>query len=950
MAHLRMHWLLLLPLSACAFISDDHEAWRLDPDDDGIDISVDCDSTDATIGAPLMWHMDLDGDGFGDPSNTVEACTRPDSAVSNSDDCWDDADNIPDDFVALNGISQPEPASVYPGAENALYDGINQSCTEDPAAADEFDGDGDGFLSAHHADRAGQYGTDCVDGSDQDDPNLAGLRPEDVNTDATEVWYDGTDADCDGNDCDQDGDGYDGGVGSPACTPADCDDEDANISPDSSIAEVYYNGVDDNCDISVGDQDGDRDGDGYWAEDYAERVLANSATPMEIPDGAAGDCWDDEASTPSDFVAINGFKQPVAAAVSPAAAETWWDAVDQDCAGDSDFDADRDGYGYDGLPDRSGGYGDDCYDAADQPTAFENLAGLEPALVNVAAVENFYDGTDADCDGNDDDQDGDGFAATVAGGSDCDDAESSIYPGAPEIVGDGVDGDCDGSEECYVDDDGDGYRLSDTVTSTDADCDDTGEAPASAGEDCDDDEDQAYPGAAATCEDLILDNDCDGIPDDCLLEEELTETAILYGDSSAGGAIGSVLELAPGGDLLIGAPNSDMVYIASGTLKEDDDLSSPSVITVVALSGASKDQVGSAISGMGDVNGDGTPDILLGASALTGSEEASGGAWLLYGPVTADLSLSSRDAVLFSGTVNQGQAGAAVSGAGDMDGDGYDDVLIGAPSEYDKRSSLSGAAYLFYGGSALSSDSLSNADAVLYGSDGSDSSGAGSAVTAGIDMDGDGYSDLAISAQGSSATGGGVYLLYGYSSRLSGNIDVEDASAHFSGSDGDTVGDVLTGGDLDGDGYDELLISGPDAGGAGMVYAISGQLSEHSGSQEAADVALVSFAGVSAGEQLGSSVALAADISGDGHDDLWLGAAGYDSDTGAAYLFYGPFSGKLDTSDAGSSLLGSSDQRMGHSVAGAADVTGDSWPDLLVGAPQADGTDGLVYIIEGTGY
>ena len=499
-----LRWTLLLPISACAFISDDVEQWRLDPDGDGISLEDDCDNDDASIGAPALWYMDRDGDGYGDPGNIVEACSQPESTSLLNTDCWDNEDNIPADFVALNDLAQPDASAVYPGAENAPYDGVDQGCQED---INDFDVDGDGYNSAWYADRAGAYGDDCVDGSELDSDNFAGLDPDEINPAAVEVWYDGTDADCDSNDCDADGDGYDGGVSSAYCDEIDCDDADSEVRPDKTVAEIPYNGIDDNCDVSAGDGDGDADGDGYWASNYADIV----AEPLEVPKAYAGDCWDDASSKSADVVPINGGTQLAAAEVYPGAADVAYDGVDADCAEDSDFDADGDGYDYDGLPDRDGSTGDDCFDATDQPTGFDNDASLQPGEVNPAAVENYYDGTDANCDGNDDDQDEDGYSHLT----DCDDYEPTTNPGASEITGDEVDSDCDGTEQCYVDADDDGYRPSTslTVSSSDADCSDAGEATASDPTgDCDDDVATAYPGAPEICDGA--DSDCNGTVDD----------------------------------------------------------------------------------------------------------------------------------------------------------------------------------------------------------------------------------------------------------------------------------------------------------------------------------------------------------------------------------------------------------------------------------------------------
>jgi|GEM_PF-3075727 len=156
------------------------------------------------------------------------------------------------------------------------------------------------------------------------------------------------------------------------------------------------------------------------------------------------------------------------------APETWYDGIDQDCAGDDDYDADADGH------DSSAYHGDDCNDA--------------DATVYPGATDTWYDGIDSDCAGNNDyDADGDGVNSSDYDGADCNDADPTIRPGAPDTWYDGVDSDCAGNSD--YDADGDG---SDSV--------DYG------GDDCNDADATIHPGAADTWYDGI-DSDCAGNSD-----------------------------------------------------------------------------------------------------------------------------------------------------------------------------------------------------------------------------------------------------------------------------------------------------------------------------------------------------------------------------------------------------------------------------------------------------
>ncbi len=288
---------------------------------------------------------------------------------------------------------------------------------QDCDGASDYDADGDGHEST----------IDC----DDSDP--------DVHPDAEETYYDGVDQDCDGwSDYDADMDGHD--------LDRDCDDEDASINPDAE--EIHYDGIDSNC---VESDEYDADGDGYSVTGGG---LSGSV--------GTGDCDDEDAS------------------VSPGAAETWYDGVDQDCDEESDYDADLDGH------DSHLYGGDDCDDTDDS---------VNPGVESDAC----YDGLDADCNGQSDyDCDGDGWdhEAWATGTGDCDDLDPSIHPGASEILGDGIDQDCDGGND--YDGDGDGF-----------------EGSAWGGSDCDDADPTVSPDGEEACGDGV-DQDCDGYDDhDC---------------------------------------------------------------------------------------------------------------------------------------------------------------------------------------------------------------------------------------------------------------------------------------------------------------------------------------------------------------------------------------------------------------------------------------------------
>ncbi len=1030
-----------------------------DQDGDGYDWDVECDDTDA-LAYPNddeeVWYNgvdencdgndgDQDGDGYVTEEYAAEHDWQEHGAHLGAGDCWDDdpdTTDIPEGYDAINGFPALGPADVGPASEETWYDGVNQDCGDEG----DFDQDGDGYDTEFYPDRDGSVGGDCIDGSDLDAENPGALEPRDVNPGATEAWYDGTDQDCAGDDdYDQDTDGYQiagYGVG----TNNDCDDAQPSINPGAE--EDCSTSADENCNGETNDEDAlgctdwymDGDGDGDGSETEGACICEATAT-YEVEDST--DCDDTDATIylgaeeevgdevdqdcdgteicnidyDNDGYSADGDTKASAdldcddsreataaepggdcddedATINPGEDEEVGDEVDQDC--DTDelcyVDADNDDYRTTSTVTSSD---EDCDDSG-EALASESSGDCDDTSSGVSPgdTEITGDEIDQDCDGDEvcyQDNDNDGYRTTSTRNSsdedcdddkeasssetsgDCDDSKSTVYPGATETTGDEVDQNCDGDEVCYQDNDNDGYRTTSTVTSSDEDCDDSGEASSSdTSGDCDDAESAVYPGATETCEDDLV-NDCES--DELTALEECgwdasvtlsTSTAVTRTGAAKDDAVGTTVAF--GGDvdgdgddeLLIAATGAGSkagrVYVVAGAPTSDLSFSSSSAYSRYYTGVAANDDLGTGLAGGVDLDGDGYDDLIFGAPGTT-----QGTAYVLSGPslpASATLSSSVYDAAV-TGGVNGYEAGEALAGVSDLTGDGYDDLLIGVThaKNSDATPLESGCAHLLYGPISTMGLGDSGVDYSWCGAYAGER--IGSAVGSG-DLDDDGTADVVIGAydgRGSAAGKyGAVWVLVGdslSSGTLSSVRDVELQGVSTS----DNLGESLAVGDLDGDGADDLLAGAPGvSSGAGAAYLVLGGTDLPSGALTSAS-ADATLSGAASGDAVGSSLAVA-DLTGDGFEDVLLGAPGADgggTDMGRVYVFFGPVSGSLSASSADVIYTGNaSSDAAGTSVAAGGDADEDGYLDLLIGAPAYDPSGasdgGMIYFISGTGY
>ncbi len=270
--------------------------------------------------------------------------------------------------------------------------------------------------------------------------------------------------------------------------------------------------------------------------------------------------------------------------------------------------------------------------------------------------------------------------------------------------------------------------------------------------------------------------------------------------------------------------------------------------------------------------------------------------------------------------------GFSISTAGDVNGDGYSDVIIGAPL-YDNGQTGEGRAFVYHG-------SASGLSASANWTTESDQAGAcfGYSVSTAGDVNGDGYSDVIVGApqyDNGQTNEGRTYVYYGSSSGLSTSANWTAESNQVSAYFGNCVS---TAGDVNGDGYSDVIVGAPqydngqtNEGRAYVYYGSSSGLSSSANWTAESDLADALF---------GNSVSTAGDVNGDGYSDVIVGAYAYTNDQvgeGRAYVYHGSSSG-LSASANWTAESDLADALFGNSVSSAGDVNGDGYSDVIVGA------------------
>jgi hypothetical protein len=407
----------------------------------------------------------------------------------------------------------------------------------------------------------------------------------------------------------------------------------------------------------------------------------------------------------------------------------------------------------------------------------------------------------------------------------------------------------------------------------------------------------------------------------------LTTEAILISDGEAGNRLG--FSVASIGDMngdgyadfisgAIGADGGDggaNIYFGGPALDAEPDLQ---------LFGSLLEQLGTSVDGAGDVNGDGYDDVIIG-----GPKNPTGGAdtgrALIYfgGPVPDNIS-----DVTLTGSIAGDNFGYSVAGAGDMNGDGFDDVIIGVPLGDILAGVDGGRAQIFLGGAPMNNVSDLTLSAGVSGERFGDSvAGAG-------DVNGDGFADVIAGASTNDVgfTDAGAAYLYLGGPSLNNTVDLT-----FNGTAANEgLGESVAGGfDMNHDGFSDVAIGADEADGTATN---AGRVTVYFGGISLNNVADFTVNGTIAGEYMGEEVS-AADLNGDGFDDLIAAAKEHDGfvgDGGRIYVFFGAASPNttVDITLGGSYTS----ERFGEGLAGVGDLDGDGRDEFVVGA---DGNDAV---------
>ncbi|MBN2798163.1 MAG: FG-GAP repeat protein [Deltaproteobacteria bacterium] len=580
--------------------------------------------------------------------------------------------------------------------------------------------------------------------------------------------------------------------------------------------------------------------------------------------------------------------------VYPGAEEVWYDDIDQNCDGLSDWDQDRDGY-------------DSVVHQASVSLGGGDCQDVDPTI-HPGAVDTWYDGVDSNCDGmHDFDQDGDTWLAAAFGGKDCDDLDPGTNPEALELLN-GQDDNCDGAVDLGATADSAPVMMTGSTASNGAagfalavgDFDGNGLADLVVGSP----EESNKTGRVYLLDNRSwVDNDrVDRVASHAVAGDD-TGDEFGHALSNLGDFDGDGLD-----DLAVAAWQADTdrgtIYVFSGPTLGTATYDS----AILTLRGQEDFQLGASLGAALDLDGDGLGDLL---SWGYHQDDPYNFLALQYGGGSGELEWEDADATWmfacggptarYCGQTSLGETGGSESlstlgaAGADLDGDGLDDVLVGDP--YADTDTLDvGSAWILWGSATRYSqrEASMNGSGTLIAQGTQREENVGMRVAALPDWTGDGIPELLVGRSSDDT----LFYLHGGHYLRDGRLDLErDAAAVISGVKVEAITAILPIGDWSGDGVPELLLAVGEDGGrtSGLAVVLLG--GDLSGAVTVDDLALLSVVG--AGDQNGDGVRdgrvlgrgtplVARDLDEDGDLDLVLGDAGFAEDQGALFVVENP--------------------------------------------------------------